>query len=606
METQAKVIRYDLTDLRQEFLDRLNDFSAWVQTEKLALAIGSSLLLQLRDRENQIRKRLEADFSLVVVGDFKRGKSTLINALLGTPVVTTNVTPETVTINQIHYGSELRLDACLVDGGRVSLDPEFLKADQLVPLLEKLPQEVSHLSISAPVEWLRGLRLVDTPGTGDILKQFDSQVHAYLCHADAVLFVVSALSPLAESEQAFLRLSLLPQDFPKVFFIVNMMDIARTEQEAERLLNSIRKKINRLFPNAHIFGLSAFDEFSRIQSLPRPNPNRALALEADFKAFRECLQKSIVLNRDLIQLDRATAKMEQMLREFESNLMLLQHAIQAEQVSLDKAIAQCSDESSELFSKINQHKQVMRDEIQQMCEQACYWINEFMERLETEAIATITDFKLNDIRRHFHFFLTDSLRKGISQCLDAHRSAIIESADKATKAIEEDFHLLTDASLVEADVAQATFSDLPWTNLDTLQIFMNFTPFKFVADLLIGQARESGESSQTVIYQQRLQKALPELRRSIAEEVRLVYSSIADKIEQQIETAYRQDIEASLSAMRQARELSTKGEQQVAVTNECLQSALLQLSDTHSSLKSFKQKLWSLGRERIPAAPLKP
>lgn len=155
METQAKVIRYDLTDLRQEFLDRLNDFSAWVQTEKLALAIGSSLLLQLRDRENQIRNRLEADFSLVVVGDFKRGKSTLINALLGTPVVTTNVTPETVTINQIQYGSELRLDACLVDGGRVSLDPEELKADQLVPLLEKLPQEVSHLSISAPVEWLR-------------------------------------------------------------------------------------------------------------------------------------------------------------------------------------------------------------------------------------------------------------------------------------------------------------------------------------------------------------------------------------------------------------------------------------------------------------------
>jgi septin family protein len=63
-----------------------------VQTEKLALVLGSSLLKQLRNQENQICERLEGDFSLVVVGNFKRGKSTLINALLGTPVVTTNVT----------------------------------------------------------------------------------------------------------------------------------------------------------------------------------------------------------------------------------------------------------------------------------------------------------------------------------------------------------------------------------------------------------------------------------------------------------------------------------------------------------------------------------
>jgi len=593
MEPQAKAIRYEFTHLRQEFLENLNDFSAWVQTEKLATFLGSSLLKQVRNQENQIRDRLKADFSLVIIGDFKRGKSTLINALLEMPVVTTNVTPETVTINEIKYGSELRIDACLVDGGRVRLETEELQAEQLVPLLEKLPQKVSHLSIKATVEWLRGLCLVDTPGTGDIFKQFDSQVHAYLYHADAVLFVVSALVPLAESEQAFLRLSLLPQDFPKLFFVVNMMDIARTEQEAERLSNSIKTKISRVFPNAYVFGLSALDEVSRIQSLPRPNPNRALALEADFKAFRECLQKSILLNRDLIQLDRATTQMEQMLQEFESKLKLLQHAIQSDQLKLSRAIAQCEDESSELFSQINQHKQVMRDEISQMREQACYWINEFMERLETEAIATIPNFKLDDIRRHFHFFLTDSLRKGISQCLDAHRSQIIESANKANKAILEDFHLLTEVSLAESDVAQATFGDLPWTNLDTIHLLMEFSPFKLFAHLLIGQAKESEALSQTIDYKQKLQKNLPELRRTIAEEIRSLYSNIADKITAQIETAYRQDIEASVSAMRQAQELSTKGEEQIAATNQCLQEASLLLTDTYSSLKSFKQKLWS-------------
>jgi GTPase SAR1 family protein len=59
--------------------------------------------------------------SLAVVGDFKRGKSTLINALVGSEVVTTNVTPETVTINYIEHGTENKIEAVLEDGGKVDL-----------------------------------------------------------------------------------------------------------------------------------------------------------------------------------------------------------------------------------------------------------------------------------------------------------------------------------------------------------------------------------------------------------------------------------------------------------------------------------------------------
>ena len=595
METQAKAIRYDLTHLSQEFLNHLDDFSVWAQTEKLQNTLGNSLLKQLHEREQQIRNRIATDFALVVVGEFKRGKSTLINALLGLPIVTTNITPETVTINEIKYGAQLQCEACFADGGRVRLAPEELTAAQLIPLLEKLPQKVSHLSIEANIEWLKGMRLVDTPGTGDILKQFDSQVHDYLCHADAVLCVVSALSPLAESEQAFLKLSLLPQDFPKLLFVINMMDIARTDRDAQRLLDSIRSKILHVFPSAQVFGLSALDEIGRIRSLPRPNPNRMLALEADFQAFRESLQTSILLNRDLIQLDRATINMEQMLQEFESKLTLLQQALQADRSSLDRAIAQCENESSELFAKVDRHKQVMRDEISQMCEQACDWMNRFMERLETEAIATITNFKIDDIRRHFHFFLTDSLYKAMSLCVETHHGAVIASADRATKAILADFQLSTDLQLakVKVNVSEITFGDLPWTQLDTFHLLTDFMPLKIISKLVLNQAKQSVESSQTDIYQQHLQHALPEFRQSIGQEIRSLYSSMTDKIAQQIENSYRQDVESSISAMRQARELSTRGEQQIAATDEYLQEALLFVADARSSLKSFKQKLWS-------------
>jgi predicted GTPase len=183
--------------------------------------LGKNLSQQIKSEVDEIANRLQTPFFLVVVGDFKRGKSTLINALLKQEVVTTDITPETVTLNQIQSGPELKIEACLTDGGRIGLDAAELKAEQLTALLGELSQKVSHLNIEVPNEWLEGLCLVDTPGTGDIFQRFDPQVHDYLEKADAVIFVISALSPLSASEQAFLQLSVLPQDFSKVFLVVN-------------------------------------------------------------------------------------------------------------------------------------------------------------------------------------------------------------------------------------------------------------------------------------------------------------------------------------------------------------------------------------------------
>ncbi|NJN91035.1 MAG: hypothetical protein HC878_12110, partial [Leptolyngbyaceae cyanobacterium SL_5_14] len=272
---------YNLEQLSQEFLVGLDDFSDWVETEKIRNVLGRDLIRKLRTQEKQIRARLDSDFSLVVVGDFKRGKSTLINALLGSQVVSTAVTSETVTINVIQYGDHLRVEACLVDGGRVELQPDQLSSERLLPILKGLPKPISHLHIEVPVKWLKGLCLVDTPGTGDIMRQFDKQVHTYLSQADVLIYVMFTPAVLSESERAFLKCSVLPQDFPKVFFVVNRLDEIN-EIEAQRLMERTRYQISNLFPNSYTFGLSALDEFCRLQGIERPNPSRAPALEAEF------------------------------------------------------------------------------------------------------------------------------------------------------------------------------------------------------------------------------------------------------------------------------------------------------------------------------------
>ena len=264
----ALTIEYEPKLHRKQFLHILDEFSDAMQAESVERMFGRDALRRWRRHEDTIRERLDGEFCLTVIGPFKRGKSTLVNALLGQELVTSDIAPETVTINEIRYGETPAVAACLSDGGRVHLRLEQIKRQELEPLLAGIRGGVSHLDVRAPVEWLRGMCLVDTPGTGDLLERFDRQVQDYLTRADAVLFVLSPLAPLSESERAFLRLAVLSQDFGKITFVVNMLDKVRSEQDLARVTDYLRAGVEHMFPGAVLFGVSALDELSRITTSP--------------------------------------------------------------------------------------------------------------------------------------------------------------------------------------------------------------------------------------------------------------------------------------------------------------------------------------------------
>ncbi len=195
------------------------------------------------------------------------------------------------------------------------------------PELERLLQRVDHLVIEAPIDWLRGIALVDTPGTADLLTHFDEHVRSYVQKADSLIYVTSALAPVSESEQGFLRTAIPARDFPKILFVVNRMDEMRDERSAHRLLMAARARIFQIFPDAPVFGLSALHECCRVQGEVPPQPALAGILEANFDRFRAFLQESILLNRDLIHLDRSASAAEQMVAEFEMSVLKLRQAL---------------------------------------------------------------------------------------------------------------------------------------------------------------------------------------------------------------------------------------------------------------------------------------
>jgi small GTP-binding protein len=153
----------------------------------------------------QAIRGLDELFLLVVVGEFNSGKSAFINALLGQSLLKEGVTPTTTNIHLIKYG-EVEEQRLLDEG---------------------------IWTLTAPVDILREISLVDTPGTNAIIRRHEAITQEFIPRSDLVLFVTSADRPFTESERAFLERI---RDWgKKVVFVVNKIDILEDPNEVSQV-----------------------------------------------------------------------------------------------------------------------------------------------------------------------------------------------------------------------------------------------------------------------------------------------------------------------------------------------------------------------------------
>ena len=163
------------------------------------------------DQETLKRSALQLDelFLLVVAGEFNAGKSAFINALLGSRVLEEGVTPTTTRVHVVKYG----------------------------PAVERIPLEAALDVITAPVDLLRDINIVDTPGTNAIHREHEAITREFVPRSDMVLFVTSADRPFTESERAFL--SGIRDWGKKIVVVINKIDILETEEETARVVEFV-------------------------------------------------------------------------------------------------------------------------------------------------------------------------------------------------------------------------------------------------------------------------------------------------------------------------------------------------------------------------------
>jgi len=165
------------------------------------------------DRLAKLVGEMDELFLLVIAGEYNTGKSTFINALLGDEVFAMGDLPTTREIAILRYGK--------------AGPPEAIGDHTLL--------------FHYPLDVLRDLEIVDTPGTNSIERMEEEITRGFVPRADLVLFITSLLQPLTASEMGFL--SHIREWGKKVIFIVNGVDRRNSDEQIDRVRSYLEREI---------------------------------------------------------------------------------------------------------------------------------------------------------------------------------------------------------------------------------------------------------------------------------------------------------------------------------------------------------------------------
>jgi len=288
----------------------------------------------LRDASSVAARVAEGLFYVACVGQFKRGKSTLINALLGEDLLPTGVIPVTAVITVVRYGAAPRAIVRFLDGAERAVERQAI-ADYIAE--DRNPgnrKNVQVLEIEMPTPLLEsGMCLVDTPGLGSVFETNSETTRQFVPHIDAALIVLGADPPISGEEAAVVEQ--IAQQVPDLLFVLNKADrLSATDVEqaaafCRRILDA------RLGRGIEIFTLSALQPSTR--DFPKLEARLAgLARESGADLVRSAEARALqrLGARVMHEIDERRAALLRPVEENQQRLQTLQRGVDEAQRSL--------------------------------------------------------------------------------------------------------------------------------------------------------------------------------------------------------------------------------------------------------------------------------
>jgi len=304
-----RYLKQELTTDLEERLRRLEETGCDVELLRfLEQIVTRDGLVEFRPRIRTLASRLEDDsFEVALFGRVSSGKSSLLNALLGTNVLPVGINPITAVPTKLRYGNVLKAAVAYGDGraAAVTLDElSRLVTEQGNPGNLK---NVVRAIVEIPSPRLKqGILLVDTPGLGSLAKGGAAETLAYLPSCDLALLLIDAGATLSEEDIGTLRL-LYEAGIPALVLLSKSDLLA--EGDLHRSISYIREHIKRdlgLHVDIHpVSALSQYsvmlDHFYERELLPRFEQSRSLkesSVARKIGALREAVTSAIEVSLD--------------------------------------------------------------------------------------------------------------------------------------------------------------------------------------------------------------------------------------------------------------------------------------------------------------------
>jgi small GTP-binding protein len=219
------------------------------------------------ERLAQLVTEMDELFLLVVAGEYNAGKSTFINALLGDEVFAMGDLPTTRVISILRFGEQTAPEAA-----------------------------GEHTRIYRyPLEVLRDLEIVDTPGTNSIERMEEEITRGFVPRADLVLFVTSLLQPLTASELDFL--GHIREWGKKVIFVVNGVDRRNSDEQVARVREYLTREVQTRLgePAPTMYFISALRGLRRkLAAKGDGHPTPGVATEPDPSDEFDALERYLI------------------------------------------------------------------------------------------------------------------------------------------------------------------------------------------------------------------------------------------------------------------------------------------------------------------------
>ena len=271
-----------------------------VQMQKAAARMNlEETAKQLEASREKLERR---KFAVGILGEFRRGKSTVINSLLEKEIMPSDILPTSATMNRVTYDLTPHVVLQMRDGSEMEIG-----IDQLPDYVTKLDKEkearaakVEEAVVYYPCKFCQnGVDIVDTPGLNDD-ERMSRVTEEIIPKLDVVILVMVPESPFSMSEADFVLNKLMTSDLGRLLFLVNKIDTirpaSRRQDVVDNIKNRIQEKVLESIERNYGAGSDEYEDAKRKLGNIKVFPFSALdALEGKMDGDLKLIEKSDTL-----------------------------------------------------------------------------------------------------------------------------------------------------------------------------------------------------------------------------------------------------------------------------------------------------------------------